>query len=195
MDWIKAIIEKHKGAEGDFNLETAMDEIKKEFPKNAVPKEVYNQSADDLKAANKLVTDLKKSNKDAEELQTKINDYEAQVKKLEAERVDERKTFTLKEALKEAGANDVDYMIYKLGDVEVDKEGNVIELENKIKSLKESNPSHFEVNDAATQTNDKGSDKKTNGYQVLDNGLENGKQTETQPVSLADAIKSQYENN
>lgn len=193
MEWIKAIIEKYKKEDGTIDMTKAMDEINQEFPKNAVPKTVYNQTSEDLKAANKLVKDLKKDNKDVEELQNKINDYEKEVDQLKGQRLEERKTYSLKEALTKAGAKDVDYMIYKLGDVELDKEGNIIELENKVKSLKESNPSFFEVKDD-TKNNDKSIEgKDTKGYEVIDNSLENGKPSDKEPKSLADAIKSQYE--
>lgn len=49
MEWIKAIIEKHKTEDGTYNIEEAMQEINQEFPKNAVPKETYNNLASEKK--------------------------------------------------------------------------------------------------------------------------------------------------
>ena len=172
MDWIKEILEKYVDAEGKFDIAAAIDEVKSEFPKNAITKEVFNQKNEDLKAANKLVDDLKSSNADIAELQTKIADYELDIAALKTERLQERKSFTLKEKLKEAGAKDIDYMIFKLGDVETDDDGNIVELENKIKELKETYNNQF--NTEETATDDTFKDDK--GFKVLDNGLEDGQQ-------------------
>ena len=129
-------------------------------------KEQKEQLENDLNAANKLVGDLKKTNKDAEELQQKITDYEAKVQQLETERSEERKTFTIKEALTKAGVADVDYMMFKLGQLETDKDGNVIDLDNKVKSLQEANPTFFKSADPAQG--------QPNGYKVIDNKLQGG---------------------
>ena len=181
MDWIKEILEKHINEEGKIDLTKAMDEVKEEFPKQAVPKEVFNNKLEDLKVANKLVDDLKKDNQDIEELQTKITDYETKVENLEQERLKERKNFILKEKLRDSGALDVDYMIYKLGEVETDEEGNIIELDNKIKSLMEENKDHFKVAEEALE-GDKKDDK---GFKVLDNELKDG----NDPDPIAQAIR------
>lgn len=173
MDWIKAILEKHTKEDGTIDLTKAMDEVNKEFPKNAVPKETFNQKLEDLKTATKLVDDLKKDAAGVEALQKKITDYETEVETLKTARVEEKKTYTLKEKLKEAGAKDIDYMIYKLGQVETDKEGNIIDLDNKIKSLVEANKGMFEVTKVDTTVDDKGNN---NGFQVLDTKLEDGKE-------------------
>lgn len=169
MEWIKAILDKHVKEDGTLDKDAAMDDIKKEFPINAVPKTVYNQAAEDLKAANKLVDDLKKTNKDAEGLQEKISEYKKQVATLEAERAEERKTYVVKEALQGAGGKDIDYLMFKLGELELDKDGKVKDLDNKIKSLKETTPSFFESKQATPPTDSK-------GYQVIDTKLDQGKQ-------------------
>ena len=131
------------------------------------------QSDTDLDAANKLVTDLKRSNQDVEGLQTKITEYETKVQTLETERVAERKTYAIKEALAKEGVTDVEYMSYKLGDLEIDKDGKVKDLESKVKSLKEANPTFFGVD--TTQS----TDPKAPGYKVVDNKLDNsGKKTD-----------------
>lgn len=183
MEWIKAILDKHVKEDGTLDKDAAMDDIKKEFPINAVPKTVYNQAAEDLKAANKLVDDLNKTNKDAEGLQEKISEYKQQVATLEAERAEERKTYTLKEALTKEGVSDVDYMLYKLGEVEVDKDGNIIDLENKVKALKETNPTFFA---SETKNNEPGAP----GYQVVDNKLDNGQPSDPVTTAAADFEKA-----
>ncbi len=132
-------------------------------------KEQKEQLENDLATANKLVGDLKKTNKDAEELQNKITEYEQQVQQLETERAEERKTYAVKEALQGAGGKDIDYLMFKLGDLELDKDGKVKDLDNKIKGLKEATPSFFESKEATPPADNK-------GYQVIDTKLDQGKQ-------------------
>ena len=141
-------------------------------------KEQKEQLENDLATANKLVGDLKKTNKDAEELQNKITEYEQQVQQLEAERAEERKSYAIKEALTKEGASDIEYMLYKLGEVEVDEDGNIVDLENKVKALKESHPTFF------------GSEEKTKtdapGYEPIDNKLDNGKPSDPEATATAE---------
>lgn len=138
-------------------------------------KEQKEQLESDLNSANELVTGLQKSNKDVEGLQTQISDYQSKVETLETERAADRKSYALKEALTKEGVSDVDYMLFKLGEVETDKDGNIIDLDNKVKSLKETNPSFFAGEQTQTgQTNDQTS----TGYKVIDNKLDNGKQAD-----------------
>lgn len=131
-------------------------------------KEQKEQLESDLTSANELVTGLKKSNKDVEGLQTQINDYQTKVESLETERATERKSYSLKEALTKEGATDIDYMLHKLGDVEVDKDGNIVGLDNKVKELKESNPNFFAVDTKPI------TDPAAPGYKAIDNKLDTG---------------------
>lgn len=125
----------------------------------------------DLSAANKLVSDLKKETKDTKELQDKIAEYEKKVSDLETERAKERKANAIKEALTKAGAKDIEYMAFKLGDVEVDKDGNIKDLENKIKTLKDAHKDYFTPAAADPKPNDP---KDKNGYKVIDTKLPDG---------------------
>lgn len=178
MEWIKAILEKHTGEDGVLNLAEAQKEINAEFPKNAVPKADFNSKVEELKSANDTLNKLQKDNKDVEALQTTITDYKSQIETLEAERAEERKTYALKEALTKEGASDIEYMLYKLGEVEVDKDGNIVDLENKVKALKETNPTFFA---SEAKNNEPGAP----GYQVVDNKLDNGQPSD--PVATASA--------
>lgn len=171
MEWIKSIIEKYVDDEGKLDITKAMDEVNKEFPKNAVPKETFNQKNEDLKTANKLVADLKAENKDVEELQGKITDYEAEILKITDERAQEHRKYEVTGKLKEYGAKDIDYMLYKLGDTPIE------ELENKIKTLQEELPTHFEsikVEDTPTDTK---------GFKVIDNKLEDGQEPNMETIA------------
>lgn len=170
MDWIRAILDKHKGEDGSVDMEAAMKEINQEFPKNAVPKDQYNHISNELKTANGTLKDLQEKTKDNPDIQKQLQD--AQNARVQAEK-DLQKIQTdvqLKEKLREAGAQDVDYMAFKLGEIEVNEDGSIKDLDNKIKSLKESSPSQFEVKEDNKDT-------KAPGYNVKDNKLDEGKST------------------
>lgn len=141
-------------------------------------KEQKEQLESDLTTANKLVDDLKKSNKDTEDLQTKIDEYKTQMDQLKSDRAEEQKQYAIKETLTKEGVTDIDYMLYKLGEVETDKDGNIVDLDNKVKALKESNPTFF-------GTDDKPANEPA-GYQVVDNGLDEGKPSDPEATATAD---------
>lgn len=153
----------------------------------------YNKAKEDLERvkadltnANKLVDDLKKSSTSAEELQKKVAEYETNIKKIETERAQERKTYALKEALTKAGAIDVDYLLWKAGDVEIQGDGTIKDLDNKIKSLKEAHSTFFTTSDPAK-------DQSKGGYKPIDSKLNKGSDPgPAEPKSLAEAIKMQY---
>lgn len=142
-------------------------------------KEQKEQLESDLTTANKLVDDLKKSNKDTEDLQTKIDEYKTQMDQLKSDRAEEQKQYAIKETLTKEGVKDIDYMLYKLGEVETDKDGNIVDLDNKVKALKESNPTFF-------GSDDNPGDKTPTGYQVVDNGLDEGKPSDPAATATAD---------
>lgn len=137
-------------------------------------KEQKEQLESDLSNATKLVDDLKKTNKDTEDLQKKITDYESQVEQLQTEREAERKDYAIKERLTKEGVTDIDYIKYKLGDVEMDKDGNLVDLDSKLKELKGSNPKFF----ASQDENKDNTNTNGTGYTPIDNKLDNGKQTD-----------------
>ena len=121
MDWLKELIEKHT-ADGKTDVDAVMNAFKEEFPKHAVPKDVYNEQAEKLKAANSTLDTLKKSNKDNDELQNELKTYKDKVSQLEADVKETAKKQTVKDALSSAKATDLDYLVYKLGDVELAEE-------------------------------------------------------------------------
>ena len=144
MDWIKTILEKHTKEDGTVDLEAANKEIDTDFPKNAVPKADFNSKVEELKSANDTLDTLKKENEGVEALRNQIKEHEATVTKLQNEITESCKTSAVKEALTKEGAKDIDYLMFKLGDVELNKDGTIKDLDNKIKSLQESTPDMFE---------------------------------------------------
>ena len=142
MEWLKALIEKHT-SEGKTDTEAVMNAIKEEFPKHAVTKSAYNEQAEKLKVANSTLDTLKKSNKDNENLQEELKSYKNKVANLEEQaRVTALKQ-SVKDALIGAKGTDVDYLMFKLGDLETDEEGRVKDLDNKIKDLQTTHPTFF----------------------------------------------------
>ena len=93
-------------------------------------------------------------------------------------------------ALQSVGAKDIDYALFKLGELELDKDGNVKDLESKVKNLKASIPDYFEKKDTLDDKSKKKAENKA-GYQPIDNKLPKGKEpNEKDPF---EAILSKYE--
>ena len=115
MEWLKAILEKAKIEDGKLDIDGVMSTVNSEFPKYAVPKNVFNDKVTELKTANKTIDDLKQSNADNGELQKKITEYEGEIETLKTNALNTAKTFALKEQLAKAGVTDADYLIYKQG--------------------------------------------------------------------------------
>ncbi|HEM6498922.1 phage scaffolding protein [Streptococcus suis] len=158
MEWLKELIKKHT-SDGKTDIDAVMNDVNAEFPKHAVTKSVYNEQAEKLKTANATLDTLKKNNKDNEELQAELKNYKDQVKKLEQEAADTAHKQSIKDALVKAGATDVDYLMYKLGDVEAG------ELENKIKNLQTEHASFFK---SETSDNTPDGFKKLGGVDLPD---------------------------
>ncbi|MGT2755379.1 phage scaffolding protein [Streptococcus ovis] len=181
MDWLKELIEKHT-ADGKTDIDAVMNAAKEEFPKHAVPKDVYNEQAEKLKVANSTLDTLKKSNKDNEELQNELKTYKDKVTQLEAQAKESAKQQTIKDALTNAKATDVDYLMYKLGEVEVDENGAIKDLENKIKDLQTNHPTFFQTTDSAPDNN---------GFKSLGGAdLPDGKRTNNHNIASAIGDKS-----
>lgn len=141
MEWLKKLLEDAKKKEdGSLDIESLMKDINAEFPKNAVPKETFNDINGQLKTANTTIANLKKNNGDNEALQKTIKEHEATIKTLEINAANTKKEYALKDKLKDLGVTDADYLIYKHGGIDKfnwDKDNNVIGLENTIKPYKE----------------------------------------------------------
>ena len=148
MEWLKAILEKAVIADGKLDVEATMKTINAEFPKHAVPKQDYNDKVRELSTANDTIKDLKKNNADNEDLQQKVKDYEIEVANLKTAAANTKKEYALKDKLKEAGATDADYIIYKHGGLDkfvFDKDGAPIGLEDVLKPMREASPHLFKA--------------------------------------------------
>ena len=58
MEWLKAILEKAKIEDGKLDIDGVMSTVNSEFPKYAVPKNVFNDKVTELKTANKTIEDV-----------------------------------------------------------------------------------------------------------------------------------------
>lgn len=114
--------------------------------KGYVPKERFDEVNGKLKEANSTIDTLKKNNQDNEELQNQVNQYKTKVTELETVAANTQKEYALRDKLKEAGAVDVDYIIYKQGGLDkftFDKDGKPIGIDDVLKPLKEASPHLF----------------------------------------------------
>lgn len=145
----------------------------------------------ELTTANGLIAELKKGTKGNEELQGKITTYETQVADLQAELQETKIKSAIKVALLSEKAVDVDYLTFKLNEklkekgetLELDENENIKGWEDKLSGLKTQFPTMFESASG---------DKKVMG----DNRLPEGnKDRQSEPTTLAEALKQQYENN
>lgn len=148
MEWIKTLLEKHT-KEGKLDMEAFMAELKTEFPKNAVPKDVYNALADtkkkletDLQARDQQLEELKKSAGSAEELKKQIEQLQADNKKKDEEYQAQLKDLTLTNAIKLAVAgkvHDEDLVAGLIDKTKLVIDGDkVVGLDEQLKSLQES---------------------------------------------------------
>ena len=186
MEWLRKLLEGATITDGKLDIDGLMKSINTEFPKNAVPKDKYNEVSNDLKTANKTLDNLRKNHKDVEDLQKEIEGYKTKMGELEATRAKEQKEFTIKSKLKDLGCTDLDYMLYKLGDI--DKLDLEKDWENKAKELKENNSTFFPVEE------NKGDEPKNN-LNVLENKLNEGatgSETETIASAFAGALSGNY---
>lgn len=101
-----------------------------------------------------LIEQLQKASKDNEGIQTQIAEYQTKVKELEDNLAEQKKESALKIALLGAGAKsaDLDYLLFRVSNssdwkIELDADGNVKGLDDKIKAMKTQYPAQFEGKD------------------------------------------------
>lgn len=150
-EWLKKILEAAKiNEDGKLDIDGLMGQINTEFPKNAVPKETFNDINGQLKTATKTITDLKAANLDNEALQQTVKQHE---EALETQKSDFEKKMNdlvingaIEKALLGSKAKHSDLLTGK-----IDREkliigdgGKVIGIDEQISGLKESYKDLFE---------------------------------------------------
>ena len=190
MEWIIDILKKYQKEDGTIDLATAEQEIKSEFPKQAVPKTVFNEKSEQLRTANATIDELKNNSKGGQdnqdsqgndELQTQLEKYKNRIAELEAQEKTNAMNYQARSALEKAGISDVEYGLYLLGTLEADEQGNVKDLDNKINDLRASKPVFFKE-EAQTSSN---------GYKVEDTKLDDSKEDVSEfDKAFAEAAKA-----
>lgn len=140
-----------------------------------------------LSEANKTLKSLEEKTKDNPDVQKELSDLKEKAQTLEKENTDLKINGQVSAALQASGAKDIDYALFKLGKLELDKERKVKDLDNKIKDLQSNLPDYF----SKQETNDKES-QQNGGYKPVDNKLEEGKTGDDVDDPFA-AILSKYE--
>ena len=132
--------------------------------------------------ATTLIEQLKAGTKDSEKLQGQITAYETQVNELQEQLKKTQVEAAVKVALLGAKVTDIDYMTFRLnekGDLELDENGNIKGIDDKIAGLKTQYPTFFE--------------SKKDDSLIDPNPLPKPEDREDAPQTLADAIKANYE--
>lgn len=102
--------------------------------------------------SNKLIEQFKVDAKNNEALQGKITSYESTITQLQEQLKQTQLDAAVKVALLGAKAMDVDYLTFKLkekGELELDEQGNIKDIDDKLAGLKTQFPGQFES--SATQ--------------------------------------------
>lgn len=92
---------------------------------------------------NAKLEELGKQEGNSEELNKQIKELQTSNEELSTKLATTNKTNAVQNALREAGGVDVEYLAYKLGDVELDDKGAIKDLESKLKDLQTNHPTQF----------------------------------------------------
>lgn len=150
MEWLRKLLEGAKIVDGKLDVEALMKDVNTEFPKNAVPKETFNDINGQLKTANSTIADLKKNNADNETLQQTIKDHEATIKTQKADYEAKVRNLTLdsaiEKALVSAKAKHTDLLAAKIDrdKLVVSEDGKVTGIDEQLKVLKDNYKDLFE---------------------------------------------------
>lgn len=191
MEWIKSILEKHRKEDGTVDLEAANKEIDQEFPKNAVPKDQYNNLSDSLKTAKDTIKSLEGKTKDNPDIQKELDTYKTKAESLEAENNQLKIDSQVESVLRSVGAKDLDYAKFKLGSLELDKDGKVKDLDSRVKDLQKSMPDYFQ--DKSDDKDKDAAKDKLGGFQRIDAKPREGHQSKNEPTSIREAMAQTME--
>ena len=149
---------------------------------------LFDGQKTELDTANGLIAELKKGTKGNEELQGKISKYETEtIPNLQKQLQDTKIKSAVKVALLAAKAQDVPYLTFKLEEklkekgrtLELDENENIKGWDDLLSDLKTQLPAQFE---------------KAGSGGIDPNPLPQGGHQPTEPQTLADALRMQYEN-
>ena len=115
----------------------------------------HESASAQLKEANNLIAELKKSTEGQGEVQQKVAGYEQQIATLQAELKQAQIDGEVNVALLSAGVkpDDIDYVTFKLkakGELELDEQGKIKGMDDKIAALKTQLPAQFASGNSKT---------------------------------------------
>ena len=108
---------------------------------------LFDGKSGELDTANGLIAELKKGAANDEAVQAKISGYETQIAQLQGQLRQTQIENAINLAIRDAKGLDADYLAYKmkaLGDIELDDDGKIKGIEEKITNLKAQCPTQFE---------------------------------------------------
>jgi len=194
MEWLQAILD-------DETIENKIDAIKKALPMHFIPKEKYNEKAnevqekaDELKATTDKMTDLQtqveklsgaegEQEKLKEKLEAINGEFETFKSESESRLSNVKKTQAIERGLRDAQANPetIDLLItrFDLEKIELADDGNVKEWDKHLETLKETRKSLFaESNLSGTKPLD-GTTTEPGGYKAkYDEAIKTGNSLE-----------------
>lgn len=164
MEWLRKLIEgAKKNDDGSIDIDDLIKQVNSEFPKNAVPKEQYNQKIEEnkeyknqIKTRDKQISDLKEEFKDAKGLKEKVEQLEADNKKqkedYEAQIKDINFNTALKSALAPYKCKDTDYLMSKINKdlIKLNDDGSIIGLKEQVEPFKKDHEYLFEIEPKGT---------------------------------------------
>lgn len=138
---LKAMKENKIYTASEENMDVRYEKLKRDHD---------NLTAEHEKST-ELIAELQKATKDNEGIQNQITEYQAQIQTLQEEAVKAKTESALKIGLLSAGAkpSDIDYLLFKMEHdsdwkPELDDQGKVKGLDEKLKGLKTQFPAQFE---------------------------------------------------
>jgi predicted nucleic acid-binding Zn-ribbon protein len=149
MEWLKALLEKATINDGILDIDGLMDSIKKEFPKNAVPKSDFNTLNETKKDLEKQIadrdgqlTELNKKVKGNEELEKTIKELQQSNATTKAEYEAKLKEAKIDSAI-QAKLTDTKYpellaTKFDKSKLSVSEDGTVLGIDEQLATIKES---------------------------------------------------------
>ncbi|MGG5372854.1 hypothetical protein [Enterococcus sp. AZ196] len=126
------------------------------------------------------------NSEEVQQLTQRAEQAESRVTELEGQATQRTIDDLVNAALSEAGATDLEYARFKLGEVELSEDGKTVkDLENRVKDLQESIPNYFQAVDSNKETDEENLESNPNpmnNFQRINPKPGDGKQTDPDPT-------------
>ena len=142
------ILNEHVDADGKLNVAETEKALKAGIATEYVPKHDFNSKIEQLKDANSTIEKLQKDNKENEALQAEINDLKARADKAEQDLIAHQIRKDAEDALREKGVTNIEFALFKMGELERDADGKLKDFDTKFTKFAEANPDFIKKADA-----------------------------------------------